>query len=419
MLGILTFILVFGIIVVVHEFGHFYFAKKSGILVREFAIGMGPKIFAHIGKDGTAYTIRILPLGGYVRMAGWGDDTTEIKTGTPVSLTLADDGKVKRINLSGKKLDQTALPMQVTQFDFEDKLFIKGLVLEEEKTFAVDHDATVVEADGTEVRIAPLDVQYQNATIWGKLITNFAGPMNNFILGVVVFWVLIFMQGGVRDVDTNQFHIMPQGALAKVGVPETAQITKIGSHEVSNWESLIQAVETETKDKTAPTLDVTISEKGSDKQVTVTPEDSQGRYLLGVQPGVKSDFLSMFVGGFATAADSALRILSALKNLIFQPDLNKLGGPVAIFKASSDAAKNGIENILYFLAMISINIGIFNLIPIPALDGGKIVLNILEAIRRKPLKQEIETYVTLAGVVIMVVLMIAVTWNDIMRLFFR
>ena len=419
MLGILTFILVFGIIVVVHEFGHFYFAKKSGILVREFAIGMGPKIFAHIGKDGTAYTIRILPLGGYVRMAGWGDDTTEIKTGTPVSLTLTDDGKVKRINLSGKKLDQTALPMQVTQFDFEDKLFIKGLVLEEEKTFAVDHDATVVEADGTEVRIAPLDVQYQNATIWGKLITNFAGPMNNFILGVVVFWILIFMQGGVRDVDTNQFHIMPQGALAKVGVPETAQITKIGSHEISNWESLIQAVESETKDKTAPTLDVTISEKGSDKQVTVSPEESQGRYLLGVQPGIKSDFLSMFVGGFTTAADSALRILSALKNLIFQPDLNKLGGPVAIFKASSDAAKNGIENVLYFLAMISINIGIFNLIPIPALDGGKIVLNILEAIRRKPLKQEIETYVTLAGVVIMVVLMIAVTWNDIMRLFFR
>ena len=419
MLGILTFILVFGIIVVVHEFGHFYFAKKSGILVREFAIGMGPKIFAHIGKDGTAYTIRILPLGGYVRMAGWSDDTTEIKTGTPVSLTLADDGKVKRINLSGKKLDQTALPMQVTQFDFEDKLFIKGLVLEEEKTFAVDHDATVVEADGTEVRIAPLDVQYQNATIWGKLITNFAGPMNNFILGVVVFWILIFMQGGVRDIDTNQFHVMPQGALAKVGVPETAQITKIGSHEVSNWESLIQAVESETKDKTAPSLDVTISKNGSDKQVTVTPEENQGRYLLGVQPGIKSDFLSMFVGGFTTAADSALRILSALKNLIFQPDLNKLGGPVAIFKASSDAAKNGIENVLYFLAMISINIGIFNLIPIPALDGGKIVLNILEAIRRKPLKQEIETYVTLAGVVIMVVLMIAVTWNDIMRLFFR
>ena len=411
MIGLLTFILVFGIIVVVHEFGHFYFAKKSGILVREFAIGMGPKIFAHIGKDGTTYTIRLLPLGGYVRMAGWSEDTTEIKTGTPVSLTFADDGKVKRINLSGKKVDQTALPMQVTQYDFEDKLFITGLVLEEEKTFSVDHDATIVEADGTEVRIAPLDVQYQNATVWGKLITNFAGPMNNFILGVIVFWILIFMQGGVRDTQSNS-------AIAKAGVDNTAKITKVGSHEISNWQDLIEAVEAETKGKTAPVLDVTVSENGTEKQVSVTPVENQGRYLLGVQPGLKTDIWSMFVGGFTTAADSALRILSALKSLIFHPDLNKLGGPVAIFKASSDAAKNGLENVLYFLAMISINIGIFNLIPIPALDGGKIVLNIIEAIRRKPLKQEIETYVTLVGVAIMVVLMLAVTWNDIMRTFF-
>ena len=102
----ITFIIIFGIIVVVHEFGHFYFAKKSGILVREFAIGMGPKIFSHIGKDGTAYTIRILPLGGYVRMAGWGEDSTDIKVGTPASLTLDAEGKVVRINLSGKKVDQ-------------------------------------------------------------------------------------------------------------------------------------------------------------------------------------------------------------------------------------------------------------------------------------------------------------------------
>lgn len=80
MLGILTFIIIFGIIVVVHEFGHFYFAKKSGILVREFAVGMGPKIFSHIGQDGTLYTIRILPLGGYVRMAGWGEEQLSVWT---------------------------------------------------------------------------------------------------------------------------------------------------------------------------------------------------------------------------------------------------------------------------------------------------------------------------------------------------
>ena len=133
MLGILTFFIGFGILVIVHEFGHLYFAKKSGILVREFSIGMGPKIFSHIDKEGTAYTIRILPLGGYVRMAGWGDDTTEIKTGTPASLTLNQDGLVTRINLSQKQLDNTALPMNVTAYDLEDKLEITGLCLMKRK----------------------------------------------------------------------------------------------------------------------------------------------------------------------------------------------------------------------------------------------------------------------------------------------
>ena len=186
MKAIITFLLIFCVIVVFPEFGHFFFAKRSGILVREFAIGMGPKIFAHTGKDGTVYTIRILPLGGYVRMAGWGEDTTEIKTGSPASLTIGSDGKVRRINLSDRQVDQTALPMNVTAYDLEDKLTITGLVLDETKTYEVDHDATIVEEDGTELRIAPKDVQYQNASIWGRLITNFAGPMNNFILGFKV-----------------------------------------------------------------------------------------------------------------------------------------------------------------------------------------------------------------------------------------
>lgn len=147
---------------------------------------MGPKIFSHVDQGGTLYTLRMLPLGGYVRMAGWGDDKTEIKTGTPASLTLNEQGFVKRINLSQSKLDPTSLPMHVTGYDLEDQLSITGLVLEETKTYKVAHDATIVEEDGTEIRIAPLDVQYQNASIGGRLITNFAGPMNNFILGIVV-----------------------------------------------------------------------------------------------------------------------------------------------------------------------------------------------------------------------------------------
>nr|WP_029691909.1 RIP metalloprotease RseP [Streptococcus hyovaginalis] len=420
MQGLLVFILIFGVLVVVHEFGHFYFAKKSGILVREFAVGMGPKIFAHTGKDGTAYTIRILPLGGYVRMAGWGDDKTEIKTGTPASLTLNKEGVVTRINLSQRQVDQTSLPMNVTAYDLEDRLTITGLVLEETKTYPVHHDATIVEEDGTEVRIAPLDVQYQNATVWGRMITNFAGPMNNFILGTLVFILLMFVQGGTPDPETNQVRVTDGGAMQVAGVKDGDRILQIGSSQVSNREDLTVAVDKTTQNlKKGQSIDVLVkAQDGQEKILSVTPKSSNGSFIIGVMPGLKTGFIDKVVGGIRESWQGATVIIRALKNLITNFSLNKLGGPVAMYQMSNQAAKSGLVDILYLMAMLSINLGIFNLVPIPALDGGKIFINIIEAIRRKPLSQEVETYITLAGVGIMLILMIAVTWNDIMRAFF-
>ena len=420
MSGLLTFIIIFGILVVVHEFGHFYFAKKSGILVREFAVGMGPKIFAHTGEDGTAYTIRLLPLGGYVRMAGWGDDDSEIKAGTPASLTLNNKKVVTRIDLSGKRLDKTSLPMTVISYDLEDKLEISGTVLDETKTYSVDHDATIVEEDGTEVRIAPLDVQYQNASIWGRLITNFAGPMNNFILGILVFVLAVFIQGGVQNLETNQVRVIPDGAVAKAGLKNNERILQIGDQKVTDWESLSQAVDLETKDfDSTETLSLVVQGASGKRTLSVKPQKVQGRYTLGVTPSIESlGVLGNIQAGIRIAWERTFAILNALKNLILQPDLNKLGGPVAIYQMSNTAAQQGFLSSLLLMGMLSMNLGILNLIPIPALDGGKILINIIEAIRRKPLKQETETYITLAGVAIMVILMIAVTWNDIMRAFF-
>lgn len=419
MQGIIAFIFIFGVIVVVHEFGHFYFAKKAGILVREFAIGMGPKIFAHIGKDGTAYTIRMLPLGGYVRMAGWGEDKTEIKTGTPVSLTLNEAGVVTRVNLSDKVLDNTSLPMNVTSFDFEEKLEITGLVLDESKTFQVDHDATIIEEDGTEVRIAPLDVQYQNASIWGRLMTNFAGPLNNFILGILTFILFFFLQGGVPDVTTNQVTVADGGALQAAGVETGARILEINGQAVSDYEDVSDILaQVNENAKEAPVLNLLVEEEGKEKTLQVTTIKDQGYFRLGVSPYLKTGFAETIIGGFQEAGATALLIVNALKNIIASFDVKQLGGPVAIYNVSSQAAEGGILPVLRLLAMLSINLGIFNLIPIPALDGGKILINLIEAIRRKPLKQETESYITLVGVAIMVILMLVVTWNDIMRVFF-
>ncbi|MGQ7355984.1 RIP metalloprotease RseP [Streptococcus suis] len=419
MKGILAFIFIFGVIVVIHEFGHFYFAKKAGILVREFAIGMGPKIFAHTGKDGTTYTIRILPLGGYVRMAGWGEDKTEIKTGTPASLTLNSDGIVTRINLSGKGFDVNSLPMNVTGFDFEDRLEITGLVLDETKTYKVDHDATIVEEDGTEVRIAPLDVQYQNATIWGRLMTNFAGPMNNFILGVLAFILLMFMQGGVADTSSNQVTVVEGSALAAAGLETGDKILSVNGQVTDSYADISKMIGQAVQDaSSAPKFDLLVEQDGTEKNVSVTAKQEDGTYRLGVSPILKTGVLDKIIGGVQQAGVTALMIVTALKNLIASFDVKQLGGPVAIYSVSNQAAQDGWMSIIGLMAMLSINVGIFNLIPIPALDGGKIVMNILEGIRRKPLKPETESYITLAGVAIMVVLMLVVTWNDIMRVFF-
>ncbi|HFI0449141.1 TPA: RIP metalloprotease RseP [Streptococcus suis] len=419
MKGILAFIFIFGVIVIVHEFGHFYFAKKSGILVREFAIGMGPKIFSHTGQDGTLYTIRILPLGGYVRMAGWGEDKTEIKTGTPASLTLNEEGVVTRVNLSGKQLDNHSLPMNVTSFDFEEKLEITGLVLDESKTYKVDHDATIVEEDGTEIRIAPLDVQYQNATVWGRLMTNFAGPMNNFILGTFIFIMLIFAQGGVADTTSNAVSITDGGALEAAGLVTGDKILSVNGEATDTYTEIASIIsQASAEASTAPSFDLVVEHDGTEKNLTVTAEKVDNSYRIGISPILKTGFVDKIIGGFQEAGATAILIVTALKNLIANFDVQQLGGPVAIYSVSNQAAANGWFSVFNLMAMLSINIGIFNLIPIPALDGGKIVMNILEGIRRKPFKPETESYITLAGVAIMVVLMLVVTWNDIMRVFF-
>nr|WP_179296257.1 RIP metalloprotease RseP [Lactococcus piscium] len=411
MQSIITFIIIFGIIVCVHEYGHLYFAKKSGILVREFSIGMGPKIYAHQAKDGTVYTIRILPLGGYVRMAGWGEDTTEIKTGAPVSLTLDSDSMfVTRINLSDKVQFEQSLPMLVTAYDFEHALTITGEVNGQVKTYSVDHDATVVEEDGTELRIAPIDVQYQSASLPGRMMTNFAGPLNNFILGIVACILVAFMQGSVQDLSSNKITVNDKNLPAyQAGLRTGDTVKAINGTEVSDWQSLSdQIIKSDGK---------AIKVKTLKDSLVITPKKQDKAYIIGISPNLKTGFFDKVSGGVQKAATYAFTIINALKNLILHPSLNKLGGPVAMYQMTGQAAREGLTTVIGFMALLSINLGIFNLMPIPALDGGKIVMNIIEAIRRKPMKQEHETIITLVGVGFMVLLMIAVTWNDILRLF--
>ena len=422
---LITFIIIFGIIVAIHEYGHLWWAKRSGILVREYAVGMGPKIFAHQAKDGTLYTIRILPLGGYVRLAGWGDDKTEIKKGQAASLVVSkseavnsgDENSVsnivRRINLSEHVELEEAVPMLITEYDFEKELFIEGEVFGEIKRYSVDHDATIIEEDGTEVRIVPLDVQYQSAGVFHKMLTNFGGPLNNFILGLVAFIVLTFIQGGVPS-NSNAIGQVEKGTPPyTAGLKSGDKIQAVNGTKTADWDKLV----TEISSSNGKELKLEIIRSGKSETLAVTPKKMDGSYRVGIMQSMKTGFFDKITGGFVQAGQATTAIFRALGSLIARPSLDKLGGPVAIYQLSGQAARAGLPTIIQLLAMLSINLGIVNLFPIPVLDGGKIVLNIIEAIRGKALSPEKESIITLVGVVFMLVLFMAVTWNDILRAF--
>lgn len=418
---IIAFIIVFGILVFVHEFGHFIVAKKSGIMVREFSIGMGPKLF-YYRHNSTTYTVRLLPLGGYVRMAGSADnESQELEPGTPVSLQFDDNQFVNSINTSKKQTLYQGLPLEVTNCDLENDLFIEGFENgneESKKRYTVSHDAVIIEHDGTAVQIAPNDVQFQNAPVWKKLITNFAGIFNNILLAIVAFSILSFLQGGAPS-NTNTVNVTPNNSVARnAGIKNGDKILSIDGQKTNTWKDLTVAIQSKPNQK----VNLKIANNDAEKNISLKTQSAKSgstKYgVIGVTQTLNHSFIAKALSGFKQTWNFTKLLVTKLISMFSGHfSLNDLGGPVAIFANTSQAAKLGIDGIVYFIAFLSINLAIINFIPIPALDGGKILLNIIEAIRRKPASEKVETIVTLVGFAFIVILMILVTLNDIQRYF--
>lgn len=419
MTTIITFIIVFGILVIVHEFGHFYFAKKAGVRVREFAIGMGPKLF-QTRRNGTTYTIRVLPVGGYVRMAGRAEAEEEtIRPGMTI-VVVQQDGVVTRLNLS----DQTELvggrALTVNRVDLVDDMFVEGYWADDDQTLVklpVDHEASVIEADGTEVLVAPRDTHFESAKLWQRALINFAGPMNNFILTVVLFMGLAFAMPGVTT--TTLQDVAQNSPAATAGLKKGDTIEKIDGVKMSSWQKMQTTIQALPKEKTT----VTYERNGQSKTTKLTPKAVKNGGMLvgqiGVTPTTTKAFVPRVQYAFRATGQAMTQIFRAIQNLIQGFSLNKLGGPVAIYKNTEQVSSYGFLAIVSFTALLSVNLGMMNLLPIPGLDGGKLLLNAVEAVVRRPLPERVETAVTLAGVAFLFVLMIAVTGNDIIRYFFK
>ena len=396
MKGILIFLIVFGLLVFVHEFGHFIVAKKSGILVREFSIGMGPKLF-QIRRNPTTYTIRWLPLGGYVRLAG-SDDESKLDPGMTVILQLNDQDEVVRIDASESDMPIEGIPVQVTKADLVDNLVIEGYENGDENkpvTYHVNHDATIIEKNGTELIIAPRDTQFNEAKVWQKLATNFAGPFMNILLGFVVFLIWTFTVPGPA---TTTIQSTTNGSPAQIAKIEPGdRIVAVNGQKINSFEQVTEKVN-QSKGKS---LKFELSKDGSTKTVIVKPKahriQKQKIYQIGIVAKSNENAGVKLKRGWDTAVSTTGLIFNAVGNLFRHFSLNKLSGPVGIYSQTSQVSQMGFTYVLAFLAMISINLGIVNLIPIPGLDGGKLLLNLIELVRGKPISEEHEAIVELIG----------------------
>ena len=420
-MAIIAFIIIFGLIVIVHEFGHYYFAKKSGVLVREFAVGFGPKVFNHHG-DETTYTIRLLPMGGYVRLAG-AEEEAELQPGMPVTLDIDENEKVTLINTSEEENLGSSLPIEISNFDLVHDMYIEGYTPGQEGLvrYQVLKTAKVIERDGTQIQVAPIERQIQSAPVLNRILVNFAGPLNNFILAVLVFIALAFVQGGVPVDEPILGQIQEETPAAQANLQEGDRILQVDGQEVASWSDLQQTVAQHPGEEVILVLE----RNGQEETVNITPasielEGSGARVVqMGVMPPMHDSIGSKITFGFRETYSIMIGIIDALKQMVTgQFSLNNLGGPVAIYALTDNAVQQGLKSLLFFAGYLSVNLGIVNLLPIPALDGGKIIFNIIEGIRGKPASQAVETWVTLIGVGIIFALMIAVTWNDIQRFFF-
>ncbi|WP_445613969.1 RIP metalloprotease RseP [Geobacillus sp. YF-1] len=414
--SIISFIVVFGALVFFHELGHLLLAKRAGILCREFAIGFGPKVFS-VKKKETVYTVRLLPLGGFVRMAGEDPEMIELKRGQIVGLLLDGDGRVEKIIVNHKDDYPNARIIEVEDADLEHGMYVTGYVDGERlERFAIKEPAFFV-ADRQEIQIAPYHRQFAAKTLGQRTMTILAGPLANFVLALVVFILIGLLQGYPVDKPVIG-ELTPDGAARAAGLKQGDEVVAINGERMDTWTEIVNTIRSHPQE----TLQFQIRRDGKDMTVAVTPEAKtiQGETigLIGVyQPMEKSVFGSVKQGLTETYYWTR-EIVAGLGRLITgQFHLDMLSGPVGIAVSTGKVAESGIYYLMKWGAILSINLGIINLLPLPALDGGRLLFFAIEAVRGKPVDRQKEGMVHFIGFALLMLLMLVVTWNDIQKFF--
>lgn len=326
---------------------------------------------------------------------------------------------MNKIIVNNKSNHPNAKVVEVEQIDLDHDLTLlcHDLNTEERQQYDIDRKALFV-MDEKETLIAPYDRQFGSKSVGKKAMQVFAGPLMNFLLAIAIFWGLGFIQG-VPVEEASLGSVQDGSPAEQAELMEGDTITSIDGKEINDWTEFVLYVQERPGEEIALTADRD-GQMIEASLVTNSFETETGEMIGRI--GVKRDFdkapLEVFSYGFTQVYEIGTLILDALGMLVTgQLSLDALAGPVGIYTATDEVVQTGILNFFMWTAMLSINLGIVNLLPLPALDGGRLMFLGYEAIRGKPLDPQKEGIFHFIGFALLMLLMIAVTWNDIERLF--
>lgn len=339
MLTFIASVVIFGLLIFFHELGHYLVAKRVGIGVMEFAIGFGPKL-AGFQSGETAYSLRVFPLGGFVRLVG--EDPEE---------------------------------------------------REEEGSF-------------------------QQQSVWKRCAVIAAGPLMNFILSILLFSMIYFAYLGVPVAGTTQVGEVLQGGRAQdVGLMTGDRITAIAGETVEDWNQLVAIIHAHPEQE----IEINYERNGEPRSVRVTPmrEPTTGEGRIGIQQQTR---LYAFFPSIRLGISHTFMFLRFISTSIYQMITGRVApdvvGPVGIIQIVGEVARTGVVNLLSLAAIISLNLGFLNLLPIPALDGSRLMFLVIEGLRGRPVDPHKESFVHFVGFTVLILLMILIAYRDLARLNF-
>ncbi|WP_342435861.1 RIP metalloprotease RseP [Paenibacillus sp. FSL L8-0436] len=411
-------VFMFFVLVTVHEWGHYYFAKRAGILVREFAIGFGPKLFSY-KRNETQFTLRLLPFGGYARMAGEDPEIIEIGPGQTIAVRLGQDNKVKSIFLDALDTRRNVIRGEAQYTDLENELKIRLDVDGDVTTYDVHPQAMMIKR-GQQTQIAPKDRQFGSKTVGQRALAIVAGPVMNFLLAFVLFALHLQMAGIVIDNPTFvKIGDLSEGMPAqKAGVQKGDIVVSINGEQIGGDYQKMISLTSASKGKE---MQWTLQRGDETFNVAMIPRSMEGEEggKVGITPELPTrqpGFGETITKSGTAMVDWTKTIFVSFKTLINNFNMNDISGPVGTAKITGQIAQQGIQYLTYWAAILSLYLGIFNLLPIPALDGSRLVFLGVEALRGKPVDPSREGMVHFVGFALLFLVMIAVTYNDILRL---